>query len=398
MRPSMSDLRLYLVARVVATLAQQIQLVAISWHIFRLTHSPLALGYVGLAQFLPSMGLVLVTGAVADRYDRARIVAACYTLLGLCALALAWLSTQPETGSVMPYYAVLFVVGVARAFAGPATQALLPLLVSSEGLARAVAQVASAWQVAVIAGPALGGWLYGAVPSIGIVYLIPAVLLFASAAAVVAIRARGEPAARREISWSTVLAGLAYIRDNPVLLGAISLDLLAVLLGGAIALLPAVAHDILHADATGLGALRGAQAVGALLTGLWLARHPVKKHTGMVMLAGVFGFGLATMGFGLSRSLPLSVGMLVLTGATDMVSMSIRQTLIQLRTPQEMRGRVSAVNLVFVGASNELGEFESGLTAQWLGIVPAIIVGGIGTCLVVVLWAWWFRSLREYEE
>jgi hypothetical protein len=234
-------------------------------------------------------------------------------------------------------------------------------------------------------------------PSLTWVYALVALLMLASVGFVLQIRLEALPAPSRAVSWSTVLAGLSYIRENKVLLGAISLDLLAVLLGGSVALLPAVAQDVLRADASALGALRGAPAVGALLVGLWLARFPVQRRAGVVMLACVFGFGLATVGFGLARSLPASLAMLALIGATDMVSVSIRQTLIQLRTPQEMRGRVSAVNQVFIGASNELGEFESGVTAAWLGTVPAIVVGGVGTCFVVALWALLFRELRRYE-
>jgi len=392
----MRDFRLFLAARVAATLALQIQLLVVGWHVYRLTRSPLSLGYVGLAQFLPSVGLVLLTGHAADRLDRSRIVAACYGALGLCSAALAWLAWRGVT-EVWPLYLVLFLVGIARAFAGPAGQALISQLVPPEALASSVARVSSAWQLATIVGPALGGFLYREAPSVGHVYALVAALMLCASAFALAIRAQPVASPPRAVSWSTVLAGLIYIRENKVLLGAISLDLLAVLLGGAVALLPAVASDVLHADSSTLGALRSAPAAGALVLALWLTRFPVQRRAGLVMLASVFGFGLATIGFGLARSLPLSLLSLALIGATDMVSVSIRQTLIQLRTPQEMRGRVSAVNLVFVGASNELGEFESGVTAAWLGTVPAIVAGGIGTCLVVVLWALLFRELRRYE-
>ena len=390
----MRNFHLYLAARVVLTLALQIQLLVVGWHVYQLTRSPLALGYVGLAQFLPSVGLVLVTGHVADRFDRSRILAICYALLGGGAGLLAWLGPRGDVGLI---YGVLVLVGCARAFAGPAGQALISQLVPEQELARAVARVSSAWQFATILGPALGGFLYRAAPSVAWIYALVALLMGVGAALVALIRVDAPASQKKAISWSTVVAGLVYILENKVLLGAISLDFLAVLLGGAVALLPAVAQDVLRADSSTLGALRSAPAAGALIVGLALARWPVKRRAGLVMLACVFGFGLATVGFGLSRSLPLSLLMLALIGATDMVSVSIRQTLIQLRTPQEMRGRVSAVNLVFIGASNELGEFESGVTAAWLGTVPAILAGGVGTCLVVALWALLFRDLRRYE-
>lgn len=390
----MRNFYLYLTARVLGTLALQIQLLVVGWHIFQITHSTLALGYVGLAQFLPSVVLVLVTGHVADRFDRSRILAVCYGLLALGGGLLAWLA---PLGDPRIIYAVLVLIGCARAFAGPAGQALISQLVPEQELSRAVAKAASAWQFATIVGPALGGFLYKAVPSVGWCYVLVALLLLGSVGCFLLIRVDAPATQRKAVSWETVLAGLRYILENKVLLGAISLDLLAVLLGGAVALLPAVAQDVLHADASTLGTLRSAPAVGALLMGLWLTRSPLQRKAGTIMLISVFGFGLATVGFGLARSVPLSVAMLVLIGATDMVSMSIRQTLIQLRTPQEMRGRVSAVNMVFVGASNELGEFESGVTAAWLGTVPAIVLGGVGTCVVVVLWALFFRDLRRYE-
>jgi MFS family permease len=391
----MRNFHLYLAARVTLTLALQIQLLVVSWHVYQITRSPLSLGYVGLAQFLPSVGLVLVTGHTADRFDRSRILGVCYGLLALGAGALALLSAYGA--GVRWIYAVLFLVGCARAFAGPAGQALISQLVPDTELARAVTKISSAWQFATIIGPALGGFLYRSAPSVTWIYGLGACLMVLAAALVLRIRVEPIPTPPRAVSWSTVLAGLTYIFENKVLLGAISLDLLAVLLGGAVALLPAVAQDVLHADASALGALRSAPAAGALLVGLWLTRSPIQRRAGLVMLASVLGFGLATIGFGLARSLPLSLCMLVLIGATDMVSVAIRQTLIQLRTPQEMRGRVSAVNMVFVGASNELGEFESGVTAAWLGTVPAILAGGVGTCLVVILWALLFRELRRYE-
>jgi MFS family permease len=390
----MRNFHLYLAARVLGTLGLQIQLLVVGWHVYQRTGSPLALGYVGLAQFLPSVALVLLTGHVADRLDRSRILSACYTLLAAAVLGLAWLAPGDRMDLL---YCLLVLVGSARAFAGPAGQALLSQLVPEAELARAVARVSSAWQFATIVGPALGGFLYRLAPSVTWIYGLVAGLMGLSAVLVLAIRVDAPAGPRKAVSWSTVVAGVVYVARNPVLLGAISLDFLAVLLGGAVALLPVVARDVLHADATALGALRSAPAAGALLVGLALSRWPVRRHAGAIMLTCVFGFGLATVGFGLSRSLPLSLAMLALIGATDMVSVSVRQTLIQLRTPQEMRGRVSAVNLVFIGASNELGEFESGVTAAWLGVVPAIVAGGLGTCLVVALWALLFRDLRRYE-
>jgi MFS family permease len=389
------DFRRYQAARMTSVLGTQMQGVAVGWHVYSITHEPLSLGYVGLAQFLPAMVLWLVTGEVADRFDRSRVLALCHVVLIACALALCALSLSGST-STAPIYAILVVVGAARAFSGPAAQSLAPNLVPKAHLQNAIAWSSSIWQVSTVTGPALGGLLFAGTNAT-VVYASQAILECASVWFLfsIATRSRGEPHAR---SPAELVAGLRYLWREKLLLGAISLDLFAVLLGGAIALLPIFARDILHAGPSGLGLLRSAPAAGAAVVAVLLAYRPVGRRAGHTMLAGVFVFGLATIVFGLSKSFVLSLGALALAGAADMFSVFVRSSMIQLNTPDAMRGRVSAVNLVFIGASNELGEFESGLTAAWLGTVPAVVMGGVGTCLVVLLWAALFPELRRAER
>ncbi|MBL8224293.1 MAG: MFS transporter [Chromatiales bacterium] len=387
------DFGLYLAARFLAALAVQVQNVAVGWLVYDLTRSPFALGLVGLAEFLPAIALALVTGHAADRYDRRRILVGCYATTAAVSAGLLLFALSRPAGT-WPVYALLVAFGTSRAFANPAGQALVPNLVPQAQLANAVAWNAMVWQTATIAGPAVGGLLYYAGPEVAFGTATAAftacVLLFA------AIRRRPQPAGA-PANWDTLLAGVRFIRSRPAIFGAISLDLFAVLLGGATALLPIYARDILDVGPGGLGLLRSMPAVGALGTALWLAVRPLRRHSGRRMFQSVALFGAFTVAFGLSTNLWLSCALLVGLGAADMVSVYIRQTLVQWDTPDAMRGRVAAVNSVFIGASNELGQFESGTVAALIGAVPAVVVGGIGTMLVVGLWRRWFPALRDRD-
>ena len=371
--------------------AFQMVSVAVGWQIYDITHRAFDLGVIGLVQFAPSFVLALPAGHVADRYERRRIVILCQLIewIAMAVLALGSLMHWFDETAIL---GMIFLVGCARAFEFPTMQAFLPSLVPPALLPRAMAMSASAVQAAMIVGPALGGFLYVAGP--GTVYGISSLLILA--AAVLMWRLKTERAApkREPATLKTVFAGIGFIRRRPVVLGAISLDLFAVLLGGATALLPVFARDILHTGPWGLGLLRAAPAVGALGMGLWLARYPLTRRVGHIMFWSVAGFGLATLVFAVSTSFMLSLAALFALGALDMVSMVIRGALVQLETPDEMRGRVSAVNAIFINTSNQLGEFESGLTAHWFGTVHATLIGGVGTLLVVVLWMWWFPELR----
>jgi MFS family permease len=386
--------RRYWTAQLCAVLASQMQMVAVGWQVYALTQRPLDLGFVGLVQFFPVLLFSLVAGHVADRYERRWILILCLSLDVLCALLLLILTLSGNTNKG-PILAVLFLVGLARAFQFPASSALLPNLVPSHQFAKVAALTSSARQAATIVGPALGGVLYAFGPTV--VYGLCTALLTIAAFQVSRIHLEGDSAVRKAFTWNSVAAGIAFIRGQPVVLGAISLDLFAVLLGGATALLPIYARDILHVGPWGLGLLRSAPALGALGTAIFLARRPIDSRNGLVLLGTVGLFGLATIGFGLSRNLWLSLGMLSVLGAADMVSVVIRRVVVQLATPDEMRGRVSAVESVFIVASNELGEFESGVTAAWFGTVPAVFLGGLGTLVVVGLWAWLFPQLRQVD-
>jgi MFS family permease len=384
-------------ARMLAALAAQMQSVAIGWQVYAITGRPMDLAWVGLAQFFPALLLSLVTGHVADRVERRRILMGCHGAMAALSLALLGLAHSGRA-QLLPIYAVLVGVGIARAFQGPANQSIVPSLVPVAHFANAVAWGSFFWQAAMVVGPTLGGILYATAGGPGLVYGTAAscslgALLFLSLMTPIKAIARAEPATRRSL-----LTGVRYVRGNEIVLGAISLDLFAVLLGGATALLPVYARDILHLGPWALGTLRSAPAVGAAVTGIALAARPIERRAGAKMLACVALFGAATIVFGLSRSFALSLVALVLVGASDMVSVIVRSSLVQLATPDAMRGRVSAVNMVFIGASNELGEFESGLTAQWLGAVPSVVLGGVGTLLVVALWAWRFPRLGRVDR
>jgi MFS family permease len=390
------DFRLFVAARLLAMLGMQMQSVAVGWQVYAITGSALDLGYVGLAQFLPALLMSAFTGHVADKFDRRKVLLACHSVLLVSAslLFLSARSAQPSVGSI---YALLTVIGAARAFQGPASSALLPNLVARENFANAVAWGSSSFQIAVIGGPALGGFLY-ALGGASQVYTATIAVDAAALLMFLLIRTQVAPRKSSAPMRSELAAGLRFIWQKPVILGAISLDLFAVMFGGAVALLPIYARDILHIGPQGMGLLRSAPAVGALVVGVSLAYRPIRHRAGHAMFACVALFGLATIVFGASRSFVVSLLALVVTGAADMVSVFVRQNLVQLRTPDAMRGRVAAVNLVFVGASNEFGEFESGVAAAALGVVPAVVLGGVATCLVVLVWAWLFPALRKVDR
>lgn len=390
------QLRLFICARVAATIAYQMAAVAIAWQVYDLTHRALDLGLVGLVQFIPSLVLVLYVGHAADRYDRRRIVsiAQLAEAAALSGLIIATLSNGMSREAIFIF---LFVMGTARAFEFSTLQTLVPSLVEPEVLPQAMAATSSVRQAATICGPLLGGFLYLAGPAV--VYGTCLVLFLISAVIVAKLRVSSPGAARREpASMTTLLAGIRFICDQPVVLGAISLDLFAVLLGGATALLPIYARDILFVGPFGLGFLRASPAIGALAASLYLARNPLRRSVGKIMFGAVFCFGVMTIVFALSRSIILSCAALALLGGADMISVVIRSSLVQLETPDEMRGRVSAVNAVFIGTSNELGEFESGVTAALLGVVPAALLGGIGTIVVVLIWMRFFPQLMRRER
>jgi MFS family permease len=394
------DFRFYWTARLASTIAQMSMVIVIGWQVYGIARrtmdvetAALQLGFIGLVQFLPLFALTLVTGWVADRIDRRWIARGSIALELLCALTLAWLTWTGAT-TLAWLFVVAGLLGVARAFAGPALGALAPNLVPRESLPRAIALSSIAWQSGAIAGPAVGGYLYAWDPHMP--YTVSAGLFALSLFCMVMIR----PVSRSAIEgsrnpWRQMVDGLHYVRRNRLVLGAISLDLFAVLLGGATAMLPVFARDILHSDSTALGHLRAAPAVGATLTALWFSWRPLKRNVGTKMLAAVGVFGAATIAFGLSRNMLLSVVCLALLGSADMVSVYVRQSLIQLYTPDAMRGRVGAASTLFISASNELGEAESGFLAALIGPVVAVVAGGIGAVAVTLLWARWFPELRR---
>jgi len=385
----------FLSARFLSTLAVQMQSVAVGWQVYAITHDPLDLGLIGLAQFMPFLALILIAGQVADRYDRRLILAGCFAIEVLCALLLlAFTFSGLEV--VWPVFAVLVLFGIARAFSMPTSSAITPNLVPIERFGNAVALNSSTFQVATIAGPTIGGLLYIYGPHV--VYSTVAVILTVSVVLMVMVKVPRVVRSAEPTTWHTVLEGLRFVRSRPVVLGAISLDLFAVLFGGATALLPALASDVLHVGPTGLGFLRTAPGLGAALTGLLLVLAPVSRDVGRWMFGGVVLFGIATIVLGVSEYFAVSMAALFLLGAGDMVSVYIRHVLVQLETPDAIRGRVSAVNAVFIGASNELGEFESGVTAVWFGLRPAVVIGGIATLCVAGLWSRWFPSLRTVDR
>jgi MFS family permease len=406
------DFRRYQLARAAAILGAEAQSVAVAWQVYSITHRALDLGYTGLALFLPGLLFILPAGHVADRFDRRQVILVCYGLQVFCTAGLLAL-THGGLHSVLPIYGVLFVIGTARAFSGPASSALVPHLVPEQHFVNAVTWGGAIWQFSNITGPALGGLLFtlplahlaagiwptaAGLEGAGIVYVFTLGTLGCFLVLVGSLHVRPGRMEHRTASMKVVMAGFQYMMRSSLLLGASSLDLFVVLLGGATALMPIFAHDILHQGPRGLGLLRAAPAAGALMMSLTMARFPFRRKAGLRLFVCVAIFGAATVVFGLSRNLWLSLAALALAGAADTISVIIRGSLLQLGTPPEMRGRVSAVNSLFIGASNELGEFESGLTAQWWGAVRATVVGGIGALAVAGLWATLFPRLRQAEE
>ena len=387
--------RYFWLATMLTSFAVQIVAVSVGWQIYDITGQAILLGFIGLSLFMPALLLVLVTGLVADRVNRRLIMACCLAVELACGVFMLVFTAQPGH-PVWPIFVVLVILGSGRAFMGPAASSLAPNLVPPPALASAVTLNATAWQFAGILGPVAGGLLYGIGPSVA----------FGSAAALalvgmVCVALIPRPAVRESHQATSVeglLAGVRYIRDNKVVLGAISLDLFAVLLGGAYALMPIYAKDILHAGPFDLGLLRSAPGLGAIVVAVLLARHPVRDHAGRLLFACVAGFGLFVCVFGLSTAIWVAVPALMLVGACDMVSVSIRETIMQLWTPDEVRGRVNAVNSVFIGASNELGEFRAGLVAAWLGAVVAVVGGGVGTMAVAFVWSRLFPGLRRQKS
>jgi len=389
------DFVAYVVAFVAFDLAGQIQSVAIAWQVYAVRHSALDLGLVGLASFSPSLLLAPVSGLVADRVDRRRIIAiASVVQIAVCA-ALIPLGAVHGVRALALILTVLFVAGTARAFRYPASGSLLPLIVPAERFVRANASATAFREVITVGGPALGGLLVaaGSAAAYGIAMLTFAI----GAVAVVAIALPARVHASSPFAWSDLLGGMRYLQRTPVLAGAISLDLFAVLFGGASALLPIYAAQIFHVGPVGFGALRAADAFGTAACAVMLARHPIHRRAGPRLLGAVAAFGAATVVFGLSRSIWIALPALAVIGAADMISVAIRNALIALRTPDEMRGRVSAVSGTFIVASNELGQFESGAVAALVGAVPSVVIGGVGTLLVVALWAWRNPALRRAD-
>jgi MFS family permease len=393
------DFLRYQLARVVVIVGAEAQALGVAWQVYQITHKAIDLGYTGLVLFLPGLLFMLPAGHVADRFDRRRVILVCYTLQTVCTLLLfrfAWIGIH----HVGPIFALLFLIGTGRAFSGPASSALIPHLVPQEHFVNAITWGATIFQIANIVGPALGGVLFtlplrGRLHGASLVYLFTLACILWFLALILSLHVRPGRMEHRSLSKDVLLAGLRYVAQTQVLLGSLSLDLFAVLLGGAVALMPIFAQDVLHAGAQGLGMLRAAPALGALTVSLWLMVWPIRRRAGVKMLVCVAIFGASTIVFGLSRNLVLSLTALYIVGASDMVSVVIRSSVLQLATPAAMRGRVSAVNSLFVGASNELGEFESGITAQWWGAVRAVVIGGIGSLVVTGLWSVLFPRLRR---
>lgn len=382
-------------SRFLAAFAIQIISVAVGWQMYDETGNALYLGLIGLFQFLPSLLLILVTGSVADRYNRRAIMAICMVVGALCAAALLGL-TIANSFSPWLVFAILIVFGIERAFMGPAVQSLGPNLVPEQDLPNAIAWNSSSWQTASILGPVVGGLLYGASPIVA--YTVAVLFLIFAALLVFMIPKPVQKNTANKVSWGEIMAGFRFIFGEKVVLGAISLDLFAVLLGGAVALMPIFARDILELGPWGLGMLRAAPGVGAIVVAIWLAFYPIRHHAGIAMFIGVALFGAGTLVFGISATPWLSISALMLMGASDMISVYVRETLIALWTPDEVRGRVNAVNMVFVGASNELGEFRAGTMASIFGAVPAVVIGGVGTLAVAVIWALGFPKLRKIDS
>jgi MFS family permease len=391
------DFSLYQLARFLIVAGLEMQSVAVGWQIYEITKRPLDLGLVGLAQFSPGILLFLVTGHAADTFNRRKLLMTCYAGFGVCS-ALLLLYALSGYRTVLPMYAIVVLLGVVRSFNNPASRSLLPQIIPEEHLQNAIAWNSSVNQGGTILGPSLGGLIYAVAKGPAAVYTTSMLAAAGAVFLMTQIKLHLKARPREPLSLKSVLAGLRYIGEKKIILGSISLDLFAVLLGGAVALLPVFAAEVLRTGPWGLGLLRASPAIGAGSMALLLAHRPFRSRAGVTMLWCVAGFGAFTVLFGISRSLVLSMVALILVGCMDMVSVVVRSTLVQLATPDEMRGRVSAVEMIFIGASNEIGQFESGITAQWFGAVPAVIMGGVGTLLITALWAWNFPELRRVEK
>lgn len=386
---------LYFSARFLSAFGMQMISVAVGWQIYDLTRDPFDLGLVGLIQFMPALVLILLTGAAADRYGRRTIMLICELIIGLCAAMLVILTLLGPT-STMPIFAILLVIGIARAFFSPASQSLAPNLVPARDMPNAIAWNSTSWQTAAILGPVAGGLLYGLGPSVPYTTSFLFFLFAAVAIGLVPPQPRKTPPQAQ--TWTSLMAGFDYIWRQKIVLGAISLDMFAVLLGGAVALMPVFARDVLELGPSGLGWLRASPGIGAIAMAMYLAAKPIRTHIGLKMFAAVAIFGAGSILFGLSTSLPWSMAALAAMGAADMISVYVRQSLVQIWTPDELRGRVSAVNMVFIGASNELGEFRAGSMAAWIGPVAAVVIGGAGTLAVAVGWSLGFTDLRRIQS
>jgi MFS family permease len=391
------DFSLYQLARFLVVAGLEMQSVAVGWQIYEITKRPLDLGLVGLAQFSPGILLFLVTGHAADTFNRRKLLMTCYAGFGVCSALLLFYALS-GLRTVLPMYAIVVLLGVVRSFNNPASRSLLPQIIPEEHLQNAIAWNSSVNQGGTILGPSLGGLIYAVAKGPAAVYTTSMLAAAGAVFLMTQIKLHIKARTREPLSMKSVLAGLRYIGEKKLILGSISLDLFAVLLGGAVALLPVFASEVLRTGPWGLGLLRASPAIGAGSMALLLAHRPFRSRAGVTMLWCVAGFGAFTVLFGISRSLVLSMLALVLVGCMDMVSVVVRSTLVQLATPDEMRGRVSAVEMIFIGASNEIGQFESGITAQWFGAVPAVIMGGVGTLLITALWAWNFPELRRVEK
>jgi len=391
------DFSLYQLARFLIVAGFEMQSVAVGWQIYEITKRPLDLGLVGLAQFSPGILLFLVTGHAADTFNRRKLLMTCYAGFGVCSALLLFYALS-GLRTVLPMYAIVVLLGVVRSFNNPASRSLLPQIIPEEHLQNAIAWNSSVNQGGTILGPSLGGLIYAVAKGPAAVYTTSMLAAAGAVFLMTQIKLHIKARPRDPLSLKSVLAGLRYIGQKKIILGSISLDLFAVLLGGAVALLPVFASEVLRTGPWGLGLLRASPAIGAGSMALLLAHRPFRSRAGVTMLWCVAGFGAFTVLFGISRSLVLSMAALMLVGSMDMVSVVVRSTLVQLATPDEMRGRVSAVEMIFIGASNEIGQFESGITAQWFGAVPAVILGGVGTLLITALWAWNFPELRRVEK
>jgi len=401
------EFRFYSAARLMGIMGAEAQSVGVAWQVYQITHSALALGYTGLALFLPGIFFVLPAGHVADRYDRRTVILTCYTVQAIATFALLWLALH-HSQNIWLIYAILFVIGAGRCFSGPAASALVPQLVPKDHFVNAVTWGASIFQIANATGPMIGGLLF-TIPlahlfggryvrfnGAPLVYCFTLLGLLSFLSFFSVIKPRGA-AEKKGFSIDTMLAGIRYVIGTRLLLGSISLDLFAVLLGGAASLMPIFAVDILHSGANGLGLLRAMPSMGALVVSLTLLAYPIKRRAGKTMLLCVGIFGVATIIFGLSRNIILSCIALVIIGASDMISVVVRSSILQLATPPEMRGRVSSINWLFIGVSNEVGEYESGLTAHWWGAVRAVVIGGIASVAVTGSWSIFFPALRHAD-